>query len=249
MANDTRNDAEQEKHEEGVFEDRKYIELLYSEKRRPKTDYPARLAAHLRDEWYGGTGTLLDIGCGRGDMLKALFDAGFNVAGVDLSPVSAESCKPHPIRIVDLEKDELPYATASFEYVFSKSVIEHVRNPMHFLKEAYRVLEPGGTAVVMTPSWMHHGWGPFYLDFTHVTPFTLPSLRDAMKIAGFTKVRVFHFRQLSFLWKYKWMNPVISALASLPLRYRPMYDVNIPLPLNNLFRFSKEVMLLGIGQK
>ena len=30
----------------------------------------------------------------------------------------------------------------------------------------------------MTPSWVHHKFGPFYLDFTHLTPFTLQSLRD-----------------------------------------------------------------------
>lgn len=249
MTNDTRHGAEQEKHEESVFEDRKYLELIYSEKRKPKTDYPARLAAHLRDDWYGGTGTLLDIGCGRGDMLKALFDAKFTVAGVDLSPVSAETCKPHPVRIADLEKDELPYATASFEYVFSKSVIEHLRNPMPFLKEANRVLAPGGTAVIMTPSWMHNNWGPFYIDSTHVTPFTAPSLRDAMEMAGFSQVRVIHFYQLPFLWKKPWLVPIIRLLAALPLRYRPMYEINLPPKLNTLFRFSKEVMLLAIGNK
>lgn len=144
MLDDTKKDAVEDKHEKSVFENHKYIELIYSEKRRPRTDYPAKLAAYLRDEGYGGTGTLLDIGCGRGDLLKALFDAGFSVAGVDLSPISAELCEPHQVRIANLEKDELPYPSASYKYVFSKSVIEHLQTPIPFLKESYRVLTPGG---------------------------------------------------------------------------------------------------------
>jgi SAM-dependent methyltransferase len=249
MTNDTREDAPREKYEESVFENQEYLEVIYNEKRRPKTDYPAKLAVHIRDKWYGGTGKLLDIGCGRGDNLKAFSEVGFSVAGVDLSPLSIEACRPHPVRVANLEMDKLPYRTASFEYVFSKSVIEHLHNPTLLLKEANRILTPGGTAVIMTPSWIHNRWGPFYLDYTHVTPFTLPSLRDAMNIAGFTNVRVLHFRQLPFLWRYRWMEPVFSALALVPIPYYPMYDINLPLSLNKIIRFSKEVMLLGVGNK
>jgi len=234
---------------ENIFEDRKYIELLYSEDRRPQSGYPARLATHLRDHWYGGTGSLIDIGCGRGDMLKALFAAGYTVAGVDLSPVSVEVCKPHPVFIANLEKEALPFSEASFDHVFSKSVIEHLHNPMPFLKEALRVLNPEGTAVIMTPSWVHTKWGPFYLDYSHVTPFTLPSLRDAMNMAGFRDVRVIHFRQLPFLWQFPWLKPLIDMLSTLPLRYRPMYESRLSTKMNTLIRFSKEVMLLGIGRK
>lgn len=232
-----------------IFENDKYIDYLYSEEKRPITDYPLKLAAHLKDHYYKGTGSLLDIGCGRGDMLKALFAAGYDISGVDLSPVSAEACKPHLVKTANLETDELPFEDSCFDYVFSKSVIEHLRNPTHFLHQSYRVLAPGGKAVIMTPSWVHNSWGPFYLDHTHVTPFTLPSLRDAMNMAGFQDVKVVHFYQLPFLWKRAWLKTLVKIVALLPIGYRPMHDSTLPASLNTFIRFSNEVMLLGLGVK
>jgi SAM-dependent methyltransferase len=234
---------------ESVFGDDKYLSVVYSEQRRPKTDYPAQLAAYLRDHVYRGTGRLIDVGCGRGDLMRAFCDAGFSVAGTDLSPISIEMCKPHPVKISDLEQDALPFAEGSFDFVFSKSVIEHLHKPMIFLKQALRLLSPAGTAVIMTPSWTHTAWGPFYLDHTHVKPFTAPSLRDAMLMAGFEDVRVVHFHQLPFLWRHPYLTPLVRVVAQLPVPYSPMNDVNLPRALNTLIRFSKEVMLMGVGRK
>jgi len=246
---DIKDNSNKQPDEDNIFKDEKYISFLYSNKRRPNSNYPDELAVHLRDHYFKSTGDLLDIGCGRGDMLKALFEAGFSVSGTDLSPVSIDTCKPHTVKVSNLEKDSLPFDDNAFDFVFSKSVIEHLHNPMSFLKQSLRVIAPGGRAVIMTPSWMHTRWGPFYLDYTHVTPFTRPSLRDAMVMAGYTNVKVVHFHQLPFLWKRPWMTPLVRAFAQLPLRYSPMHDVNLPQRLNTFFRFSKEVMLLGIGDK
>lgn len=235
--------------ENNVLKDEKYLSTIYSQERRPISDYPLKLATHLMDKYYCGTGSLLDIGCGRGDFLKAFHNLKFSVSGTDISPSSIKTCKPHLVKTSNLEVEPLPFSDSEFNFVFSKSVIEHLHNPMPFLQEAHRVLKPDGKAVVMTPSWVHHGWGPFYLDYTHVTPFTRPSLIDAMEMAGFNDVEVFHFHQLPFLWKRPILKPLIRLLASLPIPYRPLYETNIPPNLNKLIQFSKEVMLLGIGTK
>lgn len=233
----------------GVFSNKAYIEKVYSNERRPKTDYPSKFANHLKDNYFKGTGSLVDVGCGRGDMVHALSDVGFSATGVDLSPTSKEFCKPHPFKICDLANDNLPFEDNSFNYIFSKSVIEHIRDPMPMIKETYRVMKEGGTSVILTPSWLHISWGPFYLDHTHVTPWTKPSLRDAMQMAGYKDVKVYHFYQLPFLWKYPWMKPIPKLIQKLPFRYKPMYDVRLPAKLNTFLRFSNEVMLLAVGKK
>lgn len=129
-------------------------------------------------------------------------------------------------------------------------MIEHIPKPLLFLERAIEVLAPNGLAIIMTPSWLHHGRGPFYLDHTHISPFTAPSLRDAMEMAGFKDVRVQHFRQLPILWKIPQLNFVASLIAALPLRYSPMHDMRWPWPteVNKLIRFSNEVMLLDVGR-
>lgn len=248
--------AERQRHvppspETGILSRPDYLTIVYSEQRKPKSAYPAQLARYLEENAFRGKGRLLDIGCGRGDMLKAFAACGFDVAGLDISTATPQLCQPHLTMVADLERDQLPFPPGSFDCVFSKSVIEHVSNPLELLKKARAALRPGGTAVIMTPSWMHHHFGPFYADYTHITPFTAPSLRDVLSFAGFDSIEVRHFRQLPFLWRFPNLRPFVWAFSKLPLPYRPMYDMpwQWPVAFNKLIRFSKEVMLLAIARK
>jgi SAM-dependent methyltransferase len=232
-----------------VLQSASYIETTYSVSRAPQSAYPVLLASWLAERAYCGTGKLLDLGCGRGDHLRAFQQIGFRVAGADISPAAADLAPGIDVRRCDLEAGELPYPDDSFDFVFSKSVIEHMREPLNLLHTAWRTLRPGGIAVIMTPSWRHTYWGPFYCDHTHVTPFTGPSLQDALTLAGFESVDVRHFRQLPFLWRMPLLEPIVSFLSVLPVPYRPFQSAPWPHSLNTLIRFSKEVMLLGTGRK
>ena len=226
-----------------------YLDVTYSPARAPYTNYPFQLATWLRDHVYGRSGRLLDIGCGRGENLSACARLGFDVTGVDISRRSAELAPGVPIITGDLEREPLPVAAGTFDFVFSKSVIEHMRQPMRLLEAAAHALQPGGLVVIMTPSWAHTYWGPFYIDHTHVTPFTAPSLTDALTMAGFEAIRVSHFYQLPLLWRFPWLRPVAWTMAALPLPYRPYQRAPWTEKLNTLIRFSKEVMLLGVARK
>lgn len=227
-----------------------YLDVTYSAERAPASDYPTLLARHLQQHWYGGTGRILDFGSGRGDALRAFSSLGFDAVGADVSPRAAEMAEGFDVAIVDPETSRLPFPDASFKYVFSKSVVEHMSRPLDLAREAQRVLEPGGIAVIMTPSWQHNAWGPFYIDHTHVTPFTAPSLKDLMTLAGFDDVASVHFHQLPFLWERPRLQPVPWLIRRLPLRYRPYNEqARWPEGVNKLIRFSNEVMLLARGQK
>ena len=48
------------------------------------------------------------------------------------------------IKICDVERDALPFKNNTFDVIFSKSFIEHLYYPERYLKEAYRILKPGG---------------------------------------------------------------------------------------------------------
>lgn len=226
-----------------------YLDVTYLPERVPYGRYPYLLAEWLLKNIYKKAGRLLDLGCGRGEYLEVFTQLGFNVAGVDISPRAPKLGNGHCVEVADLENDPLPFTANSFDFVFSKSVIEHARHPMCLLSKALESLRPGGTAVIMTPSWVHTYWGPFYIDHTHVTPFTAPSLSDALIMAGFDSVKVLYFYQLPFLWHYPFFKPIIWILAVLPLPYRPHKYAPWPDGLNKLIRFSKEVMLMGVGKK
>jgi SAM-dependent methyltransferase len=232
-----------------VLRDGAYLDVTYAANRAPRSDYPRRLTALLHQRFFQRPGRLLDIGCGCGDHLDGFHHAGHEVCGVDISPRAAELAKGHQVLTVDLENGRLPFPPCSFDFVFSKSVIEHLHHPVALLSQAREVLKPGGVAVIMTPSWQHTYWGPFYIDHTHVSPFTRPSLEDALRLAGFRTLQVEEFLQLPVVWQFPVLAPVLRLLALLPLPYRPMSDAPWSESLNTHIRFAKEVMLLAVATK
>lgn len=243
-----------------VVEKHDYLNLLYSADRRPNTDYPIKFASYIKHTFLGkNSGKLIDIGCGRGDMLKAFHEVGMDVVGSDLSPAASKLCEPHKVFLVNFEQnssailEDLGVEKNSMDFVFSKSLIEHLNNPLPVLETAYELLKPGGVAIIMTPSWFHTRWGPFYLDYTHVTPFTVPSLNDAMRFAGFKKVNVHHFYQLPFVWRHSFLKIIPKLINGMRMPYQPMYDgildLRWPSNLNKLIRFSRELMICAVAVK
>ncbi len=232
----------------------KYLSEIYSYKRRPKSDYPNLLAKYLAKKFLKKVnGKLLDVGCGRGDMLRAFKEINFEVYGIDLSKEAIEMCHPINVQNINLENENFNYSEKNFDVIFSKSLIEHLDNPINFMTSCKKLLSEDGSLIVMTPSWMHHCWGPFYLDHTHKTPFTLQSLRDIANLSGFKNVKVEYFYQLPIIWRFGFLRLISKLVAFLKIPYLPMYQdltwVKWPNALNKFFRFSNEVMLIAICKK
>ena len=233
-----------------ILKDSKYLKHTYSEEIAPKGSYPDLLSKWLLDNVYNKVGKILDFGCGRGDYLDSFKLLSFESCGVDISP-SIDDLSEHTIKRMDMECEELPFEAGEFDFVFSKSVIEHLNDPHFFLKGVHDALKPGGKAVIMTPSWSHTYWGPFYIDHTHVSPYTKFSLKTVLEMSGFKNVKVVYFYQLPFLWKHTWLVPFAQLFAKLPIPYSPYNDVPWKTSnwLNKLVRFSKEAMLLAVVEK
>ena len=62
-------------------------------------------------------------------------------------------------------------------------------------------------------------------------------------------MKVYHFRQLPILWRYPFLEIFSRLIAMLPIPYSPMHEVSYNERLNKYIRFSKEVMLLAVGEK
>ncbi|MDO8553018.1 MAG: methyltransferase domain-containing protein [bacterium] len=217
-----------------------YLETIYSHAARPKTDYPNELALHLKEMFQLKDGmTILDIGCGRGDFAEAFAGAGLIVHGVDRERAGHF---PNSVTFTaaDLVYEPLPYKDGTFDIVFSKSVIEHVTNPEHFIAENLRVLKPGGRLICLTPDWYTQMY-IFWDDHTHQRPFTIRGMRDLLRIMEVVDVQAMLFYQLPVLWRY----PSIMFVSKLLQLLGPVKKLH----RNKFIRWSRELMILGTGTK
>lgn len=101
------------------------------------------------------TGKALDCGAGNGWAIQRLIDSGavaqFYGVEWDQDSVEAAQGKGFDVRQGDLNK-RLPFEDDQFDCVFGLSVLEHILQPCNFIREAHRVLAPGGQLVLLTPN-------------------------------------------------------------------------------------------------
>jgi O-antigen chain-terminating methyltransferase len=146
--------------------------------------------------YFQGCKNVLDIGCGRGEFLKMMRDAGITARGVELSAESVTMCRAQGL---DAEvADVYPYLAAlpegSLDGIFCSQVVEHL--PPDRLPELIRLcasrLAPGGVIAIETPNpeclaiFATH----FYLDPTHTRPVPHPLLIFYLEEFGVGNIEV-----------------------------------------------------------
>ncbi len=144
-----------------------------------------------------GKGRLLEIGCGEGDFLALAEADGWEVSGIEYAPHAVERArkqlKQGTVFCGELEDADL--AAGQFDLCVVSDVVANVRSPYKFLREIHRVLKPGGTLFMATPStdsWsarlLRQDWMEFKTE--HLSYFDRKTLQTALFKAGFGDVIV-----------------------------------------------------------
>lgn len=115
-------------------------------------------------ELIGGIGptegaTMLDLGCGSGEAVSGLMALGAGrVVGIDISLVELilgrkllEEAGIEATLVAGCA-ESLPFSDDLFDFIFSPDVIEHVTDQSRYLREARRVLKPGGQVLMNSPN-------------------------------------------------------------------------------------------------
>jgi SAM-dependent methyltransferase len=153
---------------------------------------------------------ILDVPCGRGFYLNMLrYVSPCTLYGAELDPVVLEKARANVGHLPDVHLTRaniytLPYPDATFDAVILSEILEHIDDDVAALKEAMRVLKPGGVAAITVP----HANYPFWWDpinktleslfqthiqhgmfagiwANHVRLYTRDQLRQSARDAGF----------------------------------------------------------------
>lgn len=145
----------------------------------------------------GAPGRVLDVGCGRGIMLRLLRDAGIDSYGIDTSSEAVDRCRRDGLKasVGDALGHLASLEDGSLGGIFCSHVIEHLAPPegMRLVAECARVLAEGGGLVLITPDPGDlRCFERFWLDPTHVRPYPVKLLRLLLERAGLRVRRVGH---------------------------------------------------------
>jgi ubiquinone/menaquinone biosynthesis C-methylase UbiE len=150
---------------------------------------------------------ILNIGCGN-DTHGTHF--------IDIYPTRKNVIK------CNADEDELPFPDNTFDEVYAKFIIEHMKNPHNFLKKCFRVLKNGGKIKIISDNagcWVFHF--PIKFDYSlqhydnsirdkeghldkHYSIYTPLHLRNHLSATGFTNIRI----------KYMWFENKTTSLKN-----------------------------------
>jgi len=144
-------------------------------------------------EQLDGTERLLDIGCSTGHLLDGVRKSAAQVHGQELNRQEIDFCR----KTLGLDVSDQPlaerFAADSVDVVTLIFVLEHIGEPLDFLKEIHRVLKPGGKLIIVVPNIMDPllsffdipKFTEFYYCIEHLYYYSPATLRTLLGKAGF----------------------------------------------------------------
>jgi ubiquinone/menaquinone biosynthesis C-methylase UbiE len=182
-----------------------------------------------------GSEKILEVGCGRGyyeGLLSYLYPT-LSVAAIDRSDhylsIAVKSLASKRVTFKNADALNLPWKANSFDRVFATEVLEHLPDDERGLSEMYRVLKPGGIAVVTVPN-KHYPffWDPLNWLLEHI--FHTHVHKDIWWLAGIWADHVRLYTKTELMRKAKRAGFEVSQIFtsthhSIPLAHFLLYAV------------------------
>ena len=167
--------------------------------------------------------SIIDIGCGFGDLLLYWKSRGAKTLGVDFSEKAVKMGESLGLRILHGELTQQKLPSGSFDVAILNHSLEHVPHPVAILQEVARILRPGGTVHIVVPNGAGAGF-EIYKDSwqclifpLHFWFFDSNTLSQALQTTGFHKVRI----RTSNIYRGYFANYKLAPFSHLPkISYR-----------------------------
>jgi len=184
---------------------------------------------------------LLDVGSAQGVLAERFTQRGFEVTCIEgdsqLAALAQSRC--HKVICVDLE-GPLPQLEGQFDVIVYGDILEHLKNPLDFIRVFNQYLAPKGKVIVSVPNiahlfvrlsllvgrfeYMERG----ILDRTHLRFFTLASFRQFLSAADVTLVEICATPvPLYLIWpvlkKWVWLRMLHHINAAVSSAWKTMF--------------------------
>ena len=145
---------------------------------------------------------VLDAGCGTGGLVRRLAPRrpAWRWTGVDLEPIACALARERAgakAEIHEASVTALPFAEGTFDAVVSADVLYHVDDDAAAMREFFRVLRPGGVAVINVPAyrWL---WSYHDVAVHSRRRYGRGETMAKLRAAGFGAVRATYWNTLPF---------------------------------------------------
>lgn len=130
---------------------------------------------------------IIDVGSGSGAFVHFLKTKSFEVCGCELSNYSSS------FDIKDVYKndfEDIGFPTDKFDKVFCYDVIEHILNPVSFIKELHRVTNQEGNCIIEFPDFFSKDGKHHWKLIEHIWFFTVDQFSKIVKDIGFKIIKI-----------------------------------------------------------
>ena len=147
-------------------------------------------------DYFRDRDNVVDLGCGRGEFLEALRDAGIPARGIELGTDQILLCQEKGLDVVQQDLFAFLESTPdeSLGGIFSSQVIEHMTasDQLRYVALAYQKCKPGSPVIFETinPQCVYALVRNFFLDPTHMRPIHPETLQFAMESCDFRNVKL-----------------------------------------------------------
>jgi 2-polyprenyl-3-methyl-5-hydroxy-6-metoxy-1,4-benzoquinol methylase len=211
-----------------IFTDAREMKILTAEQRFKEIRH------------YYTSGRWLDIGCSDGVFVEFALQKGLDAEGIDMAQAAIESARNRGLPVFCTTIDDFRPVT-EYAFITAFDVLEHVLNPLVFLKAAYDLLISGGIIAISLPNQasfynklMGRNWF-FYIPEEHLHFFNPRTVKKLFIRAGFEIIEIKKsHKPLTFnysLTQFKEYNPTIFTLLSRLSQFIPGKFANMVLPI------------------
>ena len=144
------------------------------------------LAAHKRIQAYEGflKGKILDVGCGLGGFVDLLREKKFDCWGQEITFLSKD------VSTYQSEIEDINFPTDYFQTVTLHDVLEHIIDPIVFLKEVFRLTSQEGHVIIDFPNFFCEAGQKHWRKTQHLWMFDYKQLAHLLKSVGFTIIKM-----------------------------------------------------------